>query len=268
MTAHGFAHTPARPAAIGAFPLQGFRPFVRKELVEWIRSWRAVILFGVATAMMVLSTLSARFAELTAQANGVPVPADLSLDPTLNVIAKWPEWLFFFAIVFSVNLLIVERDRGTLAWTLSKPISRTALLAGKWTAGMIAFVVFGLILPMAACVVAAIVAYGMPDLGTVAVATVLLAATPAFFFALTLAAAVVLPSQPPVAGVAIAVAIAPGILGTFVPGIAEALPPSIGPWAVLFAVGAPVSAVTPIAWAVGTIAAAVFGIAMLRRADL
>jgi hypothetical protein len=63
--------------------------------------------------MMVLSTLSARFAELTAQANGVPVPADLSLDPTLNVIAKWPEWLFFFAIVFSVNLFIVERDRGT-----------------------------------------------------------------------------------------------------------------------------------------------------------
>jgi hypothetical protein len=46
------------------------------------------------------------------------------------------------------------------------------------------------------------------------------------------------------------------------------MPPSIGPWAVLFAVGAPVSAVTPIAWAVGTIAAAAFGIAMLRRADL
>ena len=50
MTAHGFAHTPARPAAIRAFPLQGFRPFVRKELVDWIRSWRAVILFGVATS--------------------------------------------------------------------------------------------------------------------------------------------------------------------------------------------------------------------------
>jgi hypothetical protein len=69
----------------------------------------------------------------------------------------------------------------------------------------------------------------------------------AFFFALTLALATVLPSQPPVAGIAVGVAIAPGILGSFVPGFADLLPPTMGPWAVAAAMGQPVSMVTPIA---------------------
>ncbi len=133
---------------------------------------------------------------------------------------------------------------------------------------MVMFSVFGIVLPMAASVIVAVPAYGMPNLGSVTVATVLLTTTPAFFFALTLALATVLPSQPPVAGVAVAVAIAPGILASFVPGIADLFPSTMAPWAVAVATGHPVSAATPVAWAVSTVAAAGFGIAMLRRADL
>jgi ABC-2 type transport system permease protein len=268
MTAQALAHAPARPAPASVNPFLGIRPFIRKELVEWIRSWRAPILFVVTTLMMVLNTLGARIAEITSHNAGVPLPSGISFDPTLNVLVKWPQWVFFFAIVFSVNLFIVERDRGTLAWMLSKPLSRTAILAGKWTAGLITFSIFGIVLPMVASVIAAIVAYGVPDLGTVAVATVLLAATPAFFFALTLALSTVLPSQPPVAGIAVGVSIAPGLIGSFAPAIADVLPPSMGPWAVAFAMGQPVGIATPIGWLVGTVAVAVFGIVMLRRADL
>jgi ABC-2 type transport system permease protein len=268
MTALGTTQAFARPGAAEVSPLLGTGPFLRKELREWIRSRRALILLGVTTMMMVLNTLSARFAQMSAQGTGVPVPSSLTFDPTANVLGKWPQWVFFFAIVFSASLFVVERDRGTLAWTLSKPLSRTALLVGKWTAAMVMFTVFGIVLPMAASVVAADVAYGAPDLRTVVVATVLLTTTPAFFFALTLALATILPSQPPVAGIAAAVAIAPGILGSFLPGIADWLPPSMGPWAVALAMGHPVSMATPLVWAAGTVAAAAFGIAMLRRADL
>jgi len=268
MTAIGSQTTLARPIRVASTPLLGVVPFTWKETREWVRSWRAAILLAVTTGMMALNTLSARLAELSAHGTGVALPPGTSFDPTVNVLFKWPEWLFFFAIVFSACLFVHERDRGTLAWSLSKPLSRTALLVGKWTAAMLMFVVFGLVLPMVACVVAATVAYGVPDLATVAVATVLLAATPAFFLALTLALATVLPSQAPVAGVALAVAVAPGILGSFVPAAADALPPSIGPWAVSVAMGLPASGLTPIAWAVSTVAAAAFAIVMLRRADL
>ena len=67
-------------------------------------------------------------------------------------LAKWDQWVFFFAIVFSVSLLIVERDRGTLAWSLSKPLSRRAMLAGKWIGAMAVYVPFGIVLPMVVCV--------------------------------------------------------------------------------------------------------------------
>jgi ABC-2 type transport system permease protein len=268
MTALGSTQAFARPDASEVSTMLGAGPFIRKELREWLRSRRAVILLGVTTMMMVLNTLSARLAEMSARGTGVPVPPTMSFDPTVNVLVKWPQWVFFFAIVFSASLFVVERDRGTLAWTLSKPLSRTALLVGKWTAAMVMFTLFGIVLPMAASVVAAVVAYGTPDLTAVLIATVLLTTTPAFFIALTLALATVLPSQPPVAGIAAGVAIAPGILGSFVPGVADWLPPTMGPWAVAAAMGQPVSTATPLAWAVGTAAAAVFGIVMLRRADL
>lgn len=248
--------------------LLGLQPFFRKELQEWLRSSRAVVLLAITAVMMVLNTLTARLGEMSANRAGVPVPANLSFDPTTNVLYKWPQWVFFFAIIFSANLLIVERDRGTLAWSLTKPLSRTAFLAGKWAAAMVMFTAFGIVLPMAASVVAAAVAYGMPDLGPVVVATLLLTTTPAFFFALTLALATVLPSQPPVAGIAVGVAIAPGLVGSFLPGIADYLPPTMGPWAVAVAMGHPASAVTPVAWAVGTLAAAAFGVWRLRTADL
>lgn len=268
MTALESIHPSRHAGAVAVSPLLGTGPFFRKELREWLRSRRAVILLGITTMMMVLNTLSARFAEMSAHGAGLPVPPGLSFDPTLNVLAKWPQWVFFFAIVFSASLFVVERDRGTLAWTLSKPVSRTALLVGKWTAAMAMFTVFGIVLPMAASVVAAVVAYGVPDLPTVLVATILLTTTPAFFLALTLALATVLPSQPPIAGIAAGVAIAPGILGSFLPGVADWFPSSMGPWAVAMALGSPVSPATPLAWAVGTVGAAVFGMAMLRRADL
>lgn len=268
MTAFESTQTLAGSGAARPAPLLGLGPFIRKELFEWLRSWRAMILLGITTMMMVLNTLSARLGEVSAHSVGVPVPAGLSFDPTMNVLVKWPQWVFFFAIVFSANLYIVERDRGTLAWTLSKPISRTALLVGKWTAAMGVFTVFGIVLPMAASVVAADVAYGMPDLGAVAVATVLLTATPAFFLALTLALATVLPSQPPVAGIAVGVAIAPGILASFLPGIADWFPSTMGPWAVEVATGHPAPVITPIAWVVATVVVAAFGITRLRSADL
>jgi ABC-2 type transport system permease protein len=257
-----------RPTTSRPSLLMGVRPIINKELHEWMRSRRALILLLVSVAMMVLNTLSARFGEASLSSAGVPGPSGLSLDPTTNVLVKWPQWVFFFAIVFSANLLVVERDRGTLAWTLSKPISRSALLIGKWAAAMVMFTVFGIVSPMVASVVAAIAAYGWPDIGSVVLATVLLAATPAFLIALTLALATVLPSQPAVAGVAVGVVIGPMILGSWLPGITGLAPSSMASWAVAVAMGQPVTVITPLAWVVGMATVTLFGIARLRRVDL
>ena len=246
--------------------LLGLRPVVAKEIHEWFANHRAPMLFVVTTLMMVLSTLSARIATVSVPA--AQLPPSLSLDPTVNVLVKWDQWVFFFAIVFSTSLLIVERDRGTLAWSLSKPLSRRALLAGKWLGAMAVYVPFGIVLPMAVCTIVATVAYGTPDVARIALAAFLLAGVPAFFIALTLSLATVLPSQSAVGGAAVLTAIVPGIVGTIAPDAAMALPPSIGSWATIVALGGPAPLTTVIGWAIGFATVAAAGLFAIGRRDL
>ena len=248
--------------------LDGVGPFLAKELREWVRSRRGLWVALTATPMMIINTLGPKIGEIAAQSEGQPIPPGLSFDPTINVLARWPQWIYLFAILASINLLIGERDRGTLAWSLSKPLSRSGLLLGKWVAATLMFTIFGIVVPMAASVVAAAIAYGMPDLGTVAVGTLLLAATPAFFVALTLALSTKLPSAAGVAGVAIGVALAPVFIGALLPWVADLFPSSIAQWAVASPLGQPASIVTPIAWLIGTVAIAWLGAARLRATDL
>ncbi len=268
MTALNPTTVHVRAFARGDTAFEGFGVFFRKELLEWLRSRRAILLTLATGLMMLPATLGSRIALLSAAASHVVLPTQPPLDPTVNVLMKWDQWVFFFAILVSVSLVIGERDRGTLAWSLSKPLSRTALLAAKWSAAMVMFSIFGLVLPMTASVIVAIPAYGMPDLAVVATATVLLVATPAFFFALTLALGVILPSQTAVGGLAIMAAVVPGLVGQVLPDLAAAFPSSIGPWAVGLARGVPVPAITPIGWLVGTSVAAIAGLAAFQRRDL
>jgi ABC-type transport system involved in multi-copper enzyme maturation permease subunit len=261
-----FATTTAVPRFEPVPRLLGLRPVVAKEIHEWFANRRVLMLFVVTTLMMVLSTLSAKIA--VASVGTAQLPPGLTLDPTVNALAKWDQWVFFFAIVFSVSLLIVERDRGTLAWSLSKPLSRRALLAGKWIGAMAVYVPFGIVLPMVVCVAAATVAYGAPDLGRVALASVLLTSVPAFFIALTLALSTVLPSQSAVGGAAVLVSIVPGIVGAISPDVAMALPPSMGPWALSVALGGPAPVTTVIGWAVGFALVAAGGLYAIGRRDL
>ena len=224
------------------------------------------MLFVVTTLMMVLSTLSARIATMSVPA--AQLPPGLSLDPTTNVLVKWDQWVFFFSIIFSTSLLIVERDRGTLAWSLSKPLSRRALLTGKWVGAMTVYVPFGIVLPMAVVTAIATVAYGTPDVARIALGAILLAGVPAFFIALTLSLATVLPSQSAVGGAAVLVAIVPGIVGAIAPDIAVALPPSIGSWATMVALGGPAPVTTVVGWAIGFAVVAAAGLVAIGRRDL
>jgi ABC-type transport system involved in multi-copper enzyme maturation permease subunit len=258
--------TTSRPFPVPRF--DGARPFLAKELRDWVRSRRGLWLALTATPLMLISTLGPKIGEVAAQAKGRPIPPGLDFDPTMNVLIRWPQWIWLFAILAGMNLLISERDRGTLAWSLSKPLSRGGLFLAKWAAGVLMFTVFGIVIPMAASVAAAAVAYGMPDLPTVAIGTLLLIATPAFYIALALAVSTKLPSPAGVAGVGIGMALAPVFLGAILPSLAAMVPTSIAEWAVAMALGLPASVITAVAWLIATIALSVLGARRLRAIDL
>ena len=205
------------------------------------RRWRSAI--GAA----VFTTLIPFIAPPTP---GVPI---LSRDPTVNVLLGWSGLtVAIIALLSTMSLITAERDRGTLAWSLSQPVSPTSIILGKWTAAFIVFAVAAVILPLAVSSGVATVAYGsLPDLATVARFGALYLTVPAFFIALTIAIGTVVRSTGGVAGIAFIVLFLPSAIGAVAPIVNEASPTSVAAWAMATATGAPASAVTFAGWLAG-----------------
>jgi ABC-2 type transport system permease protein len=246
--------------------LLGFGSFMRKELSEWWQRRAILATFAVVTALGVIGTLATRIDEWL---SGL-APAATELDPTMNVLgALFDQWILFAAIFATIGLLIQERTTGTLAWTLSKPISRTSLLLAKWGVAVFMLAVFGLVLPLAVSVTVATWAYGsVPDLGRVATFGGVLIAIPAFYAALNLARSTRLNSQAAVAAIAVGAAMVPLLFGGLLPVIVELWPTSMSSIAIAMAGGEAPHPPTILSWAIVVIGLGVAGLLIFQREDL
>ena len=259
--------------------LLGFRQIFRKELTEWISSRRMLIVAVVATAFGTLGALSA-WLERTAGdmrlSIGDPGAAAeaariSSFDPTVTTLAIFQVPIVpVLAILATTSLVAGERAAGTLAWSLSMPVSRTAVLIAKWSAAMIAFGLATIAIPTFVSGIASTLAYGgVPDLGIDGTAAFLYLAVPAFYVAFTLTLGILTTSPAAIAGLGLLLVVSPALLGSIVPRIIiEALPVEIGGWAVRFAAGAPVGLTTPMGWLISMIVLAVVAPLAFRRVEL
>lgn len=248
------------------FGLLGFGSFMRKELAEWWQRRAILATFGAITVLGIIGTLATRIDEWL---SGL-APAAAQLDPTMNVLgALFDQWILFAAIFASIGLLIQERTTGTLAWTLSKPISRTSLLLAKWLVAVAMLAVFGLVLPLAVSVVVATWAYGsVPDLGRVATFGGVLIALPAFYVAFNLALSTRLNSQAGVAAIGAGAAMVPLLIGGFLPVLVELWPTSMSSVAMAMAGGEAPHLPTILSWAVVMIGLGIAGLVIFQREDM
>jgi hypothetical protein len=247
------------------FSLAGFRPFLRKELAEWWQRRAALATFVTVAILGTIGTLASR---IDAVAGGSPAAADLG--PTASVLgAKFEDWVLFAAILTTIGVLTHERASGTLAWTLSKPVSRSSVLLGKWTAGVLVLGVSAVLLPIGVSVLVATAAYGAaPDLVAVTRFAIVLLAVPAFFAALNLALATSLTSQAGIAAIAFGVYGAPYLISAFAPAAAEVWPTSIAAMAGAVATGASPHLPTVVGWAASVAALGGIGLLVFNREDL
>jgi ABC-type transport system involved in multi-copper enzyme maturation permease subunit len=248
-----------------AVPLQGFWPFFAKELSEWWKGRGALATVVVLSALGTLGTFATRIDEL-----GGGTPTAAQLDPTSNILgAQFEQWIVFASIFASIGMLVSERSSGTLAWTLSKPVSRSALLLAKWSAGTLMLTAFGLVIPLAWTMGIATFAYGeLPNPATIAEFGLLLAAAPAFIVALNLALATRLQSQGAIAAIGFAVAVTPYIASTFLPILAELWPTSMAHMATVVASGEAPNLPTITSWAVALVVVGGAGLLIFRGEDL
>jgi ABC-type transport system involved in multi-copper enzyme maturation permease subunit len=246
--------------------LPGFRPFLRKEMSEWWQRRAIIATFGFVTLLGTLATLATRIDELA----GGLAPGAAQLDPTMNVLGAGFDQLILYAALFtSIGLLIGERSTGTLAWTLSKPISRNALLLAKWLVAVVMLTVFGLVLPMAVSVGVATWSYGsLPDLGRVATLGGVLITLPAFYVALNLFLSTRLNSQAGVAAIGVGVAVIPLLFAGFLPLLVELWPTSMSAVAMAMAGGETPHLPTILSWSTVVVGLGIAGLVIFQREDM
>ena len=247
---------------ISADRVAGFGPLFRKELREWAHSKRVWVILAVTTTFMTLSAANAAINSwIIANVPDATVSAGaISLDPMTNFLAAISSQIFVVVAIFAaMGLLVAERDRGTLSWVASKPVSRGAIWLSKWAAAAIVVSIVAGIIPMAATFGLVAVLYGSAGVGTFLFAAVGVVASIAFMIAVVLAVSTIISNQSAVAAIGFAVFFLPQILASLLPvDISPFLPTSIIAWAMGLVVGADAGFVTPIVWAVSVVALAGF----------
>ena len=263
---------PARTAAgASADRLAGFGPLLRKELLEWAHSKRPWVILAVATVFMTMTAANAAINTwIIANVPDASTAAGvISLDPNTNFMAAVSTQIFVIVAIFAaMSLLVAERERGTLSWVASKPVSRGAIWLSKWAAAVIVVAIVAGIVPMAATFFVVAPLYGSAGLGVIVFATVGAAASIALMVAVVLAVSTVIPNQPAVAAIGFAAFFLPQILVSLVPvDISPFLPTSIMAWAVGLGAGADAGFVTPIVWAASIVGLTWFASRQMERIE-
>ena len=263
--------TTTRPDAAGASAglgmIPGFGGLLRKELTEWRRGRRTWIVFLISASFMTLTALNTWL-----QANlpddvtdGAPAPI---LDPLMNLMTGVSSQIFVVAAVFAVMANVTaERESGTLAWTASKPVSRSGIWLSKLVASSAVLWVVAAIIPLAATVALVLALYGPLPVVPLVIVAVGMGMAIVLYVAVALAASAVVTSQAAVAGIAIGFMFLPQFLGLIVPNM-ELLPQSILQWSMMTAAGEETSFVTVVSWLVTIVALVAFSVRRMERLEL
>ena len=261
--------TPRRNAlepthSLGMLP--GLGGLFRKELSEWLHSRRIWVAFLVSGLFMTLSALNSWLQANLPAEPGEPALSPVT-DPMLILLGAVSSQIFAVVAIFAVmGLLVAERESGTLAWTASKPVSRSGIWLAKWTSAIgVLWLVAGL-LPFAATVGLVIALYGALSATPLAILAIGIGLSIAFYVTVALAVSTVVTSQAAVAAVALALMFLPQLLGLFVSP--ELLPTSILPWTVMISAGESPGLVTPVVWLVSIAALIAFSLNRMEGMEL
>ncbi|HZC05281.1 MAG TPA: ABC transporter permease subunit [Ktedonobacterales bacterium] len=121
------------------FALTGYRALLGKELREAWRTSRLPVTVAIFFILGMLSPLAAHYTpELLKNATGngiqIHVPPPTLKDAIVQYIKNVAGNGFLIAIVLAMGSIAREKERGTAAFLLTKPISRLAFVAAKFTA--------------------------------------------------------------------------------------------------------------------------------------
>lgn len=245
--------------------LSGFRNFARKDLAEWFRTKRFFWTTVSAVGLMTFGVVMAKIANAADPSSNLPVDASSNM-----YNAGWETFIPIFAVFSTMSLLSAERDGRTLAWSLSMPLTRMAVLLSKLLTSIVALAFAVVVIPEIVAVAVTRVVYGefpsgasmvWPELGGVGIALLLLV--------ICLSTSVFFRGQRAVTGIALTV-------GLVIPGLIDGLWPAASPWWPVsidhfvenFGDGKPLQWATPAVWLATIVILAVAARIKFEREEL
>jgi len=235
----------------------GLGNLVRKELGQWwgTRMWWIqllvwmVILNGVTTVIMLDSE----------------VDVAARLDEAIQTFLLVGATAIGIGVVLTVQGAIVgEKELGTAAGVVSKPVSRASFVLAKLVAYTVGFFVTALLVPAVIFAIEAAVLVSVPvSYGSFAVGLGVLALAVFFYIALTLAMGTLFESRGPVAGIGIALL----LVGLFLNGMLPQPVVLVMPWLLGdIASAVALGSTLPSNWPVPIIATAVMSVVFVALA--
>ena len=208
---------PGTPGASPRDRFAGFGPLFRKELREWATASAPWVILVVTTAVHDPDRRQRGDQHLDHRQRPGRDGLRRARSPSIrssNFLAAVASQIFVIVAIFAaMSLLVAERERGTLAWVASKPVSRGAIWLSKWAAAAIVVSIVAGLIPMAATFGVVAVLYGSAGVGAVRRSRRSGSrASVAFIVAVVLAASTVISNQAAVAAIGFAVFFLPQIL--------------------------------------------------------
>jgi ABC-2 type transport system permease protein len=208
----------------------GFRLMLGKEVREQVRTLRLPVVLIVFGLIGLLSPVTARYIREIIDAVGGQqyqglVPEPTVADAVVQLTKNLGQFGVLIAVLVTMGSVTTEKERGTAAFLLTKPISRGAFLAAKAAS-------IGLLLALATALAVALAwfytAVLFETLGVIdfALVALLIWLSLCAFAAVTFLASATTRSALVAGGVGIAVLLLSGVLGAL-PGMGAYLPTSL-----------------------------------------
>ena len=118
-----------------------------KEMQEQWRTYRFLIVVAVFAAFGLASPLLAKFTpEMLKAIPGVPagllaaIPAPTITDAITQYVKNMSQFGILLALLVTMGVVVQEKERGTAAFFLTRPVSRETFLLAKFAALAVAFI--------------------------------------------------------------------------------------------------------------------------------
>lgn len=214
---------------------------LRKEFIEQWRTYRFLVLIIVLAFFGMTSPLLAKYTpellKLIPAAGGIAVvmPPPTVMDAIGQYVKNVSQFGFLLALLLSMGAVAQEKDKGTAAMMLVKPLSRGAFILSKFTALGLAFLVCLLVAGLGAYYYTVIL-FQPVDLGAWLAMNLLLWVYMLFYIALTVLFSTLTRSQAAAAGLSFGVLLLLGLVGS-IGKLGEYLPAQLINWGVGLMVG-------------------------------